>query len=78
MMIVLVPLNCVSPALLFDRLEREHAVEKAGREELTTCFFVSFWNKWTEISGFQLSKDRCYLIRNTECRSYILEEEHLV
>lgn len=78
MMIVLALLNCVSPALLFDKETRKRIRCEEGRKGRVdkVCFLCPFGI--TEISGFQLSKDKCYLIRNTECRSYILEEEHLV
>lgn len=52
------------------RLEREHAVKEAGREGLTRCVFMSFWNHRNKKVGFSCLKRQTLL--NQEYRVQIL------
>lgn len=79
-MIASAPLNFVSPALSFGNETRKRTCCKGGRKGRVDemCFLhplgITEINKEVSV----VLRDKCYLIRNTECRSYILEEEHLV
>lgn len=68
---------CLLPRRSVKTSERTHCEGDRKGEGLADVGFASFWNHRNKQVGFSCLK-RQTLIRNTEYRSYILEEEHLV